>query len=325
MVRELADDAQNASEEALHRVVLEEHVARPQLCEDTSERPQIDLLVVRQPQHHLRRAVGARLHVGGEVVVDEAARTEVDNLHLTTAVRPDQDVLGLEVAMDEPQGVHVIQSGEHLLRDLLEAAEREVGLVPALPVELRELVQVVPQQLRNNDQVLLVVEVVVEAEDAVLVNIAVYIDVLQQLDFIQRLVEEVLVVLDDLHANHLVALEVQALHRPGKGGRAQVFEDLVASCHDGVHADGELLGLFEAGLVPLEDDAEAKGVEDDAVELHRVETVARRRILHVPAVLLPRVPRGRLALILRRNGKLLGRCSILSRSAALGSLFAASL
>ena len=49
------------------------------------------------------------------------------------------------------------------------------------------------------------------------------LDVAQQLDLVEGLVEEVLVVLDDLDADHLAGEEVDALHRLREGGRAQVL------------------------------------------------------------------------------------------------------
>lgn len=145
------------------------------------------------------------------MVIDEARGAEVNDLDFTSAVRLDEDVLWLQVAVNEPQGVHVVQGSQDLSRDLLQPSDGKVRLISAFPIELAELVQVVTEKLGHDDQVLLVVEVIVEAQDVVVVDIAVYIDVLQQLDLIQGLVEEVLVILDNFHADHLVRVQVQAL------------------------------------------------------------------------------------------------------------------
>ena len=52
------------------------------------------------------------------MVVDEAGRAEVDYLarHVLDAL--DEDVLGLQVAMDQVQAVDVVQGVQHLLGDL---------------------------------------------------------------------------------------------------------------------------------------------------------------------------------------------------------------
>lgn len=55
--------------------------------------------------------------------------------------------------------------------------------------------------LSNENQVLLVVKVLVQDEDIVRVCITHSVNVSQQLDFIQRLVQEVFVVLNDLQAH----------------------------------------------------------------------------------------------------------------------------
>ena len=57
--------------------------------------------------------------------------------------------------MDEAQGA------QHLPRDLFEVGQVKVGPFLGLPNELAELVEVLPEQLRDDEQVLLVVEKVV--------------------------------------------------------------------------------------------------------------------------------------------------------------------
>ena len=54
------------------------------------------------------------LYVGGEVVCDEAGRPQVYDLDLAARVALDQDVFGLEVGVDQAQGVEEGERGEHL-------------------------------------------------------------------------------------------------------------------------------------------------------------------------------------------------------------------
>ena len=49
-----------------------------------------------------------------------------------------------------------------------------------------------------------------------------------------RLVEEVLVIADDLDADHVVRAQVNALHRTREGARTEVIDDLIASRDDSI-------------------------------------------------------------------------------------------
>mmetsp|Transcript_110515 Transcript_110515/g.330637 ORF Transcript_110515/g.330637 Transcript_110515/m.330637 type:complete len:214 (+) Transcript_110515:169-810(+) len=75
LVRERSDNAHHPRQEALYRVILEEHVASPKLCDDTTQRPYIHLLVVTRPtqaQDNFGCAVRTRLHVTRQVVTNKA-------------------------------------------------------------------------------------------------------------------------------------------------------------------------------------------------------------------------------------------------------------
>ncbi len=118
------------------------------------------------------------------MVGHEARAAEVDDLDFASAVTADQHVFGLEVAVDQSQLVHKLEALEAFARNLLQARKGEVALGPTLAVELGELVQVVAQQLRDDEQVLLEVEVIVQLQQVVLVARVVSIDVLEDLDLI---------------------------------------------------------------------------------------------------------------------------------------------
>lgn len=94
-----------------------------------------------------------------------------------------------------------------------------------------------------------VVEVVVEAQDVVLVRGVVLVDVLEQLDLVQALVEEVLVVLDDLHAHVHPRLQVVRLDRLAERRAAQVLRHVVPPRHHRVQLHREVLLLLETGPV----------------------------------------------------------------------------
>lgn len=140
--RQRASHAHHAGEKRGDRVVLQQHAARRQLRQDAAQRPDVDAVVVRQAQDNLRRAVAARLDVGGQVVGDVAAAAHVDHLDAAARVGLNQDVLRLQVAVQQTQRVHKRQRAQHLARDGLQAAVRKVRRLLALPVVLLELVQV---------------------------------------------------------------------------------------------------------------------------------------------------------------------------------------
>eukprot|EP00416_Gambierdiscus_australes_P045424 CAMPEP_0171116082 /NCGR_PEP_ID=MMETSP0766_2-20121228/89492_1 /TAXON_ID=439317 /ORGANISM="Gambierdiscus australes, Strain CAWD 149" /LENGTH=283 /DNA_ID=CAMNT_0011578489 /DNA_START=38 /DNA_END=890 /DNA_ORIENTATION=+ len=155
-----ADDAHDPGEQALNRVVLEENVARPQLGKYATQRPDVHLLLVWQTQDDLRCSIGARLYIGGEPVVHKTGGAKVNELDLATRVRLNKHILRLQVCMDKPQAVHVLQRREQLPCNALQVAQCEVRLLTALAVELGELIEVVSEELSDDDQVLLVVDVV---------------------------------------------------------------------------------------------------------------------------------------------------------------------
>jgi hypothetical protein len=90
------------------------------------------------------------------VVSREARGAEVDDLDLAARVGLDEDILGLEIAVDQVEAVHEAQGVEALRGDASQAGEGEVRLTARLAVVAGELVEVVAQQLAHDEEVLLV-------------------------------------------------------------------------------------------------------------------------------------------------------------------------
>mmetsp|Transcript_44125 Transcript_44125/g.140545 ORF Transcript_44125/g.140545 Transcript_44125/m.140545 type:complete len:205 (-) Transcript_44125:1017-1631(-) len=132
------------------------------------------------------------------------------------------------------------------------------------------------EELCDDDEVFLVVEVVNEIKATLLikvVGVGTYDP--EDLNFVKGLVEKVLLVLDDLHANHPARLHIDALHRAREGGSAQVAQHPVARGDDTVERDGKFLCLLEACPAAFIHDSQGKGVVDGTVQFHRVERVCR--------------------------------------------------
>lgn len=118
------------------------------------------------------------------MVGGEAAAAEVDELDLAPAEGLDDDVLGLDVAVDQLQRVDEHQGLQHLLHDALQARHGVVRLVIRLADEAAELVEVLFEQLGDYEEVLFAVEEVDQPQHVVVVRVPAGVNVLQQLDLI---------------------------------------------------------------------------------------------------------------------------------------------
>ena len=95
------------------------------------------------------------------MVAREARGAEVDDLDLAARVGLDEDILGLEIAVDQVEVVHEAQGVQALRGDAPQPGEGEVRLAARLAVVAGELIEVVAQQLAHDEEVLLVVGVAV--------------------------------------------------------------------------------------------------------------------------------------------------------------------
>ena len=96
--------------------------------------------------------------------MDEARTSKVDDLDFTAGVALDQDVLWFQITVNELEIVNETKCIEDLLCDALQTWNVEVKFLLNFTVVLGILVQVVTQQLRHNEQVLLVVEEINEPQ-----------------------------------------------------------------------------------------------------------------------------------------------------------------
>jgi hypothetical protein len=87
----------------------EEWLALQHLREDTPGTPDINLNIVFLPcEHNLRGSVVSRRDIAGHLGVLDTGQTEVADLQI--AILVDQDVAGLEIAMDNTCGVDILES-----------------------------------------------------------------------------------------------------------------------------------------------------------------------------------------------------------------------
>ena len=81
----------------------EERVSREQLKEHTPEGPHVDSHRVVNPEDNLRRAVESGLDVRVDPLVLETRGAEVNDLDARLVLLAEEDVLGLQVAVDDAQ------------------------------------------------------------------------------------------------------------------------------------------------------------------------------------------------------------------------------
>lgn len=71
------------------------HIASAQFGQYAAQRPDIYLLIIREPQDNLRCTISPRLDIGAEIISLKTAAPKIDDLHLTTAVAFHQYILRL--------------------------------------------------------------------------------------------------------------------------------------------------------------------------------------------------------------------------------------
>lgn len=173
--------------------------------------------------------------------------------------------------MDQSEGVDILESLKNLPRDCLHPSQGEVRLWLFLPVELVVFVEIVLEELGDYKEVLFVVEVIENSQDIMLVDISIYIDEGEQLDFIDALVKIILVVFYDFHAVVMAGPQVLTLDCLAEGSGSQVLFDDVPTCDDRPYYDRELFGLLKACSLTVVNHFQVEAVVNGVVMPHRVK------------------------------------------------------
>eukprot|EP00419_Tripos_fusus_P039763 CAMPEP_0172767492 /NCGR_PEP_ID=MMETSP1074-20121228/183004_1 /TAXON_ID=2916 /ORGANISM="Ceratium fusus, Strain PA161109" /LENGTH=147 /DNA_ID=CAMNT_0013602751 /DNA_START=576 /DNA_END=1016 /DNA_ORIENTATION=- len=146
--------------------------------------------------------------------------------------------------------MNVLECRQQLLRDPLKPTEGEIRRFTTFSAQPGKVVKVFLQKLCHNDEMLLVVKVINQPQTVLLINRwSTSVDQPQKLDFVKRLIKQLLTVLDYLHAHHSSIAQVKTLHRTRRCGGAKVPKDPVARCNDTVYSQWELPPLLETGMI----------------------------------------------------------------------------
>jgi hypothetical protein len=103
--KELSDDGE------LIDVVLsrEQRLAFQHLCKDAARTPDINLNIILLPcEHNLRGSVVSRGDITGHLGILNTGQTKVADLEI--AVLIDEDVAGLEIAMDDACRMNILET-----------------------------------------------------------------------------------------------------------------------------------------------------------------------------------------------------------------------
>lgn len=114
--------------------------------------------------------------------------------------------------MNQIKFVNKIEGVQDLFGDLLEAGDVEVVLLFDFTVVFGVLIQIVSKKLSHNNQMFFMVEIIDHFQQVLFIKIVtIRDDKPQKFDFVNGLVEVVLVVFNDFHAYHLLCVNVVAL------------------------------------------------------------------------------------------------------------------
>jgi hypothetical protein len=120
---------------------------------------------------------------------------------------------------------------------------------------------------------LFVIKEIVKLQDILRIAVSVLIYIPQEFDFINGLIHVVFIIFYDLHANHLLTLNIQHLNGFGKCCRTQVLKNLVPACNDTIDHYWELFSFLEASSFSIVDNSQIEAVIDDIIIFDRVEFI----------------------------------------------------
>ncbi len=143
----------------------EERQAEEKLDDDAAQRPHVYRRRVRQAKQDFGRAVESRLDVRVYRLPFVAGRSKINNFDDWTLEILEEDILGLQIAVDQPRLVQQSEAVEKLLRE--DSDQR--GAEATELVLLDQLVQIDTQQLEHQAQVLPMDEGVLEPQQVVVV------------------------------------------------------------------------------------------------------------------------------------------------------------
>jgi hypothetical protein len=135
-------------------IAREQRLASIEFSEDAPQTPNIHFFGIPDPEDDLWRSVESTLDIGVDLLISEAARSEVDDFDLPAHGVDAKDILRLEIAMDDL----VFLQEDQAFEDLHGVVSNLIGAEPHKPCGLEVLKEIGVEQLED--------EAVVVSEEA---------------------------------------------------------------------------------------------------------------------------------------------------------------
>lgn len=117
------------------------------------------------------------------------------------------------------------------------------------------------------------VEVVVESKHAFLLRIAIAVDVLEKLNFVQGLIDIILIVGDNLHAIMFAIFKTQYLYCSRELSLSKYRKNLVFTCNHIIDDNLEVLMILKSSFILIEDDLHIIHIVDSSIVFDGVEAI----------------------------------------------------
>ena len=182
-----------------------------------------------------------------KVIVEETCVPHVHYFDVVGLETLDQNILGLQVAVNDVHLVELVEPHQEHLGCLLQNGDREkLGSVHV------GLQKVLAEQLRFDEEMLLVIEALVVFQQIVFVGVAVRFDKSQESDLVESLIKGLLLGREYLQtSDSLWLLQILNFDRTRKGPASQFLKYLEPPGNNVIDYDRKLPALFVPCLLPV--------------------------------------------------------------------------
>ena len=201
----------------------EEREASEEFDHDAAHAPHVDgLRVGEDAEHDLGGSVEPTLDVGVHDLLVQGPTAEVCDHDPALVLLFQQDVLWLQVAVDDAQCLHVLESAHELDGEPPNEALLEAGII----VHLYEFIEIQAEQVECHAQMVPEDKVVLYLDHALLVLGVVLLREEEEFGLNGRLVVVLLLILNKFHSHHLLGLVVETFEDLAEGALANLLDDL---------------------------------------------------------------------------------------------------
>ena len=201
----------------------EEREAGEELDHDAAHAPHVDGLGVGEDaEHDLGGSVEPALDVGVHDLLVQRPAAEVRYHDPALVLLLQQDVLWLQVAVDDAQCLHVLESTHELDGEPSNESLLEAGIV----VHLYEFIEIQAEQVECHAQMVPEDKVVLDLDHALLILGVVLLREEEEFRLNGRLVVVLLLILNEFHSHNLLRLVVETFEDLAESALANLLDNL---------------------------------------------------------------------------------------------------